>query len=245
MKKILIVGATSAIATETARCFAREGSMMHLVARDEEKLQRLAADLRVRGAQHVSTGTFDALSPSSHAEVVRNAVQQLQEIDAVLIGHGTLPSQERCLTDWSCSEEALTVNLLSPVALLTELATYFEMRKRGNITVISSVAGDRGRQSNYVYGAAKGGLSIFLQGLRNRLAHHEVSVTTVKPGFVDTPMTAHLNKGPLFASAERVGARIHKAMRRGESVVYTPWFWRIIMGIIILIPECIFKRLRL
>jgi short-subunit dehydrogenase len=231
--------------TETARIFAREGASLHVVARDHERLERLAADLRVRGAHAVSTRTFDATQPGTHADVVRSAIQELGELEAALIGHGTLPSQEGCQTAWSSAEEAFIVNLMSPVALLTELATYFEGRKSGNITVISSVAGDRGRQSNYVYGATKGGLSIFLQGLRNRLAHYGVSVTTIKPGFVDTPMTAHIAKGPLFASPEKVGARIHKAMRRGESVVYTPWFWRIIMGIIVLVPEAIFKKMRL
>lgn len=245
MKKIVIIGATSAIATETARCFAREGAALHLVGRNQETLERLAQDLRVRGAQHVSTSTFDAHSPDSHAEVIRNAVHQLKELDAALIAHGELPSQERCEAEWESCESALRVNLLSPIALLTELASYFITKGGGNITVISSVAGDRGRQSNYVYGAAKGGLSIFLQGLRNRLAHLGVTVTTVKPGFVDTPMTAHLAKGPLFASADRVGARIYRAMERGESVVYTPWFWGIIMRIIALIPEEIFKKLRL
>lgn len=245
MKKILIVGATSALATVTARCFAREGAALHLVARDHEKLERLAGDLRTRGAQHVSTSIFDALSPSSHAELVRHAAEELEGIDGALIAHGTLPSQELCQTQWAATEQALSINLMSPLAFLTELGLYFEKRKKGNITVISSVAGDRGRQSNYVYGAAKGGLSIFLQGLRNRLAHHGVSVTTIKPGFVDTPMTAHLPKGLLFASPERVGDRIYKAMKRGESVVYTPWFWRLIMGIIVCIPEFIFKKLRL
>ncbi len=245
MKKILIVGATSALATATARRFAREGATMHLVARNQEELERLAGDLRTRGAQHVSTSTFDGLNPNSHADLVRRAVEQLGEIDGALIAHGTLPSQEQCQTQWCAAEQALTVNLISPIALLTELAQYFEARKKGNITVITSVAGDRGRQSNYVYGTAKGGLSIFLQGLRNRLAHHGVSVTTIKPGFVDSPMTAHLPKGPLFTSPERVGDRIYSAMKRGESVVYTPWFWRFIMGIIVCIPECIFKRLQL
>jgi short-subunit dehydrogenase len=120
-----------------------------------------------------------------------------------------------------------------------------EQRRQGNITVISSVAGDRGRGSNYNYGAAKAGLSAYLQGLRNRLAASGVSVTTIKPGFVDTPMTAHLKKSPLFASPEYVGQRLVRAADRGEAVVYTPWYWRLIMGIIIHIPECIFKRLSL
>jgi short-subunit dehydrogenase len=245
MKRVLIIGATSAITTEAARCFARDGAALHLVGRDQEKLNRLKSDLEVRGAERVSIGIFDALLPGSHAQVIHEAIAKLGELDGVLIGHGSLPDQSSCQNDWTSCEEAVTINLISPIALLTELANYFERKRSGNIAVISSVAGDRGRQSNYVYGAAKGGLSIFLQGLRNRLAPCGVSVTTIKPGFVDTPMTAHLSKGPLFASAEQVGARIHKAMERGESVVYTPWFWRFIMGVIVLVPERIFKKLKL
>jgi short-subunit dehydrogenase len=163
----------------------------------------------------------------------------------VLIAHGDLPDQVDCQRTYEKTESALRSNLLSPIAFLTWLANYFEARRKGNITVIGSVAGDRGRQSNYVYGTAKGGLATFLQGLRNRLAPAGVSVTTIKPGFVDTPMTQHLPKGPLFAEAHTVGQRIHKAMLRGESVVYTPWFWRFIMAIILHIPEAIFKKMRL
>jgi short-subunit dehydrogenase len=176
---------------------------------------------------------------------LERAFHALGEIDAALIAHGDLPNQGECQRGWTDTESALTTNFLSPVAFLTWLGNYFDTRGKGNITVISSVAGDRGRQSNYIYGSAKGALSVFLQGLRNRLAPRGVSVTTIKPGFIDTPMTAAIKKGPLFASAELVGKRIHKAMKRGESVVYTPFFWRFIMLIIIHIPECIFKKLKL
>lgn len=245
MKKILIIGATSAIAAEVARAFATEGAELILAARNTEALNILASDLRVRGAARVETVVFDASVEESHAKLLDSALTLLGSLDAALIAHGSLPNQKACQDSWAESCLAFTVNFLSPAQLVTELATYFEARKSGNITVISSVAGDRGRQSNYVYGAAKGGLSVFLQGVRNRLAHSGVSVTTVKPGFVDTPMTAHLTKGPLFASAQRVGTRIHQAMKRGESVVYTPWFWRLIMLVIQHIPECIFKKMRL
>jgi decaprenylphospho-beta-D-erythro-pentofuranosid-2-ulose 2-reductase len=245
MKRVVIVGATSAIATETARSFAAEGAALFLIARNKEKLERLAADLQVRGASRVSTTAFNASDTHTHAQLLENAAQTLGEIDAALIAHGDLPDQKKCESSWEATEEALRTNLESPIAFLTWLGNYFESRKQGNITVISSVAGDRGRQSNYLYGSAKGGLSTFLQGLRNRLAPLGVSVTTVKPGFVDTPMTQHLPKGPLFASAATVGSRVHKAMQRGETVVYTPFFWRFIMLIIQHIPECIFKKLKL
>ncbi len=245
MKKIVIIGATSAVATETARCFALEGAELFIAGRSQEKLERLADDLRVRGAAVVHTGLFNARDLASHDQLLESAYHTLGEIDAALIAHGDLPDQTECQHSWIGTEQALATNFLSPVAFLTWLANYFEKRGTGNITAISSVAGDRGRQSNYIYGSAKGALSVFLQGLRNRLAPRGVSVTTIKPGFIDTPMTADIKKGPLFASAELVGTRVHKAMKRGDSVVYTPFFWRFIMLIIIHIPEFIFKRLKL
>lgn len=245
MKKIVIIGATSAVATETARCFAVEGADLFIAGRTPEKLERLAQDLRIRGAGSVHTGLFNARDLASHDQLLEQAFHKLGEIDAALIAHGDLPNQKECEHTWAETERALATNFLSPVAFLTWLANYFDTRGKGNITVISSVAGDRGRQSNYIYGSAKGALSTFLQGLRNRLAPRGVSVTTIKPGFIDTPMTADIKKGPLFASAELVGKRIHKAMVKGESVVYTPFFWRFIMVIIQHIPEFIFKRMKL
>jgi decaprenylphospho-beta-D-erythro-pentofuranosid-2-ulose 2-reductase len=245
MKNVMIIGATSAIATETAREFAKSGATLFLLARNQERLENLANDLRVRGALAVHTAIFDAHDLTSHERRLEQAIEVLGDLDAVLIAHGELPDQQACQGSYQTTEYALCSNLLSPIAFLTWLGNYFETRRKGNITVIGSVAGDRGRQSNYVYGTAKGGLATFLQGLRNRLAPLGISVTTIKPGFVDTPMTHHLPKGPLFAEASTVGKRIHKAMVRGESVVYAPWFWRFIMLIIQHIPEAIFKKMRL
>lgn len=141
--------------------------------------------------------------------------------------------------------EAIGVNFVSAASLLSHLANLMEKRRGGTIAVISSVAGDRGRQSNYVYGAAKAGLSAFASGLRNRLQKSGVSVVTIKPGFVDTPMTAHVKKGPLFATPEAVARGIVKAIDRRKDVVYVPGFWRPIMWLIRSIPERIFKRLSL
>ncbi len=245
MKRILVIGATSAIAAETARLYAQEKAHLFLAGRDPEKLQRLANDLTVRGASVVHTQTFDAHDLRSQETMLEDALAKLQEIDAVLIAHGSLPNQADCQANWPATHDALMVNLISPLCLLTWLGNYFERRGTGNITVISSVAGDRGRQSNYVYGASKGGLSHFLEGLRNRLAPRGVTVTTVKPGFVDTPMTAQLPKTKMFASAASVGARVHKAMNRGEDIVYTPGVWWPIMFAIRHVPESIFKKLKL
>jgi short-subunit dehydrogenase len=139
--------------------------------------------------------------------------------------------------------EEFQVNCTSVISLLILLANYFEPRKRGCIAVISSVAGDRGRKANYLYGAAKAAVTVFLGGLRGRLAKSGVSVITIKPGFVDTPMTASMRKGLLFASPRKVGEGIYHAMLKGKEVVYLPWFWRPIMLVVKSIPEPIFKKL--
>ena len=162
-----------------------------------------------------------------------------------LIAHGALPDQARCQATADAAIAALDVNFVSAVAILTPLANRFEAAGRGCLAVVTSVAGDRGRQSNYVYGAAKGGLDRFLQGLRNRLHRAGVAVVTLKAGFVDTPMTAAMPQGPLFVSARRAGRAAHRAIERRRDVAYIPWFWRPIMGVVRALPEALFKRLRL
>jgi decaprenylphospho-beta-D-erythro-pentofuranosid-2-ulose 2-reductase len=244
-RRVLIVGATSAIAVETARTYATHGARLFLTGRNPERLAAVADDLRVRGASQVETARLDLNQLSRHQEVVDAAFAAFGGLDVALIAHGTLPDQSRCQERVSDTLAALAVNFTATVALLTPLANRFESQRQGCIAVIGSVAGDRGRQSNYVYGTAKGGLEIFLQGLRNRLYRSGVAVVTLKPGFVDTPMTADIPKNPLFASPRRVGRAIHRAIERRRSVVYIPWFWRPIMFLITRIPESVFKRLRL
>ena len=245
MRKILIVGATSAIAEATARLFAADGDRLCLAGRNETRLMAIAEDLRVRGAAQVETIALDANDFSRHEPVLSHAARAMGGLDTVLIAHGTLPDQQACQASVDATLEAITTNALSVIALLTLVANRFEQQGAGTIAVISSVAGDRGRQSNYVYGTAKGAVSIFAQGLRNRLARAGVKVVTIKPGFVDTPMTAAMKKGALWATPGAVGKRIHRAMTKGEDIVYTPWFWRWIMAIIKAVPESIFKKARL
>jgi len=245
MRKVLIVGATSVIAQETAKKFAAQGDQLFLVARHQERLDAVAADLLVRGAAKVDTLALDLLDFDRHTEIVQGAVAALGGLDTVLIAHGTLGDQKAAQQDYKVAERELAINFLSVVSLLTPIANLFEQQKKGTIAVITSVAGDRGRQSNYIYGTAKGALNIFLQGLRNRLSPSGVAVVTIKPGFVDTPMTAHLKKGPLVAAPEVAAAGIHRAILAGSSVAYVPWFWGGIMAIIKAIPEFIFKRLKL
>ncbi len=245
MRKILLIGATSAIAEATARYFAAEGCAFFLVARNETKLQTIAQDLQVRGASQVDYRPLDMNEFEEHLNLIQAAHEALAGFNTVLIAHGTLGDQEASQASYATTEEELKTNFLSVVSLLTPIANQFEQQKYGTIAVISSVAGDRGRQSNYVYGTAKAATSTFLQGLRNRLYKSGVQVLTIKPGLVDTPMTAHRPKGPLFASADTVGKQIHEAIQGQKDVVYVPWFWWGIMMMIKGIPEMIFKRLSL
>jgi decaprenylphospho-beta-D-erythro-pentofuranosid-2-ulose 2-reductase len=245
MQKILIIGATSEIAQATARLFASRGNHLFLLARNTEKLNLLCTDLTVRGAHQVHSAAFDADNLASHADLIQTAKQALGSIDIVLIAHGTLPDQTACEKNIQQTLVEFNTNALSVISLLTHLAVIFEQQGAGTIAVISSVAGDRGRQSNYIYGAAKGCLSIFLQGLRNRLYKKGVHVLTIKPGFVNTVMTKDFKKGALWAQPDQIAQGIVKAIEQQKNVAYLPWFWRYIMLIICHIPESLFKRLSL
>lgn len=245
MDKILILGATSAIAQETAKLWAKEGKNLFLIGRDPVRLKAVEKDLEVRGAKIKGSLVCDLNLTDQHDSLIDEAEKKLEGIEGVLIAHGTLGDQKACEREYEMALREIESNFLSQVSLLTRIANLFERKRKGTVVVISSVAGDRGRQSNYVYGASKGALSLFLQGLRNRLYSSQVQVLTVKPGFVDTPMTAHLPKGPLFVPPSRIAKGILKAIEDGKSIVYLPRVWWIIMSVIKSIPECVFKRLKL
>ena len=241
--KIAILGATSTIAHETAKYFAKDNAEFFLVARSAEKLETIANDLKVRGAKRVDISIMNLADIDRHQALLDETVTTLEHIDVLLIAHGTLGNQQLCERSVTETLKEFTNNCTSVISLLTIFANTFEQQKSGTIAVISSVAGDRGRQSNYVYGTAKAAITAFLQGLRGRLAKAGVHVLTIKPGLIDTPMTAELKKGPLMASARGVGEGIYKAIQRKKEVVYLPAFWLPIMLIIKSIPESIFKRL--
>jgi short-subunit dehydrogenase len=231
--KIAILGATSAIAHETAKCYAAERARFFLVARNAEKLEAVGADLRVRGASEVTTFVADLGDFARHAEITEAAGG---DVDVVLIAHGVYPEQRSLDRDPAAQKAAFDLNATSVIALAAHFANVLEDNRRGTLAVIGSVAGDRGRRTNYVYGSAKAALHAYCEGLRNRLAEAGVNVVTIKPGWVDTPMTARIKKNRFYASAASIGRGIHDAIESREGVVYLPRLWRWIAFILRLLP---------
>ena len=244
MIKTIIIGATSAIAHATARLWASEDNALYLVARDPDKLEAIAQDLETRGAGQLETRVMDMLEQQQHQALVEDAVERLGGLDRVLIAHGTLPDQRACEASVDQTRRELEINCLSTISLVTRIASFFESQGSGTIAVITSVAGDRGRQSNYVYGTAKGALSLFLQGLRNRLYGSNVQVLTIKPGFVDTAMTREVDGLFWLITADRAAEIILRKAERGSTTAYVPARWRMVMAVIRSIPSIVFRRLK-
>lgn len=244
-KRTLIVGATSVIAEMTARLSAARGDALYLLARDAQRVQAIADDLRVRGASNVHIGILDVADFAAHAYAIERAYVTLGGLDIVLIAHGTLPEQARGDNDINYTLHEFAINGTATIALALRVAQRLEAQGSGTLAVISSVAGDRGRANNYLYGSAKAAVSTYLSGLRQRLHARGVNVLTIKPGFVDTPMTTAFKKNVLWAKPDQVASGIMRAIKRRRSIVYLPWFWRPIMFIIRCIPESLFRRIRL
>ena len=249
MKTVLILGATSGLARALAKEWASRRYKVVLAARDEEELELIAADLRVRYRATVETLTFDATSYRTHAAFWKRALAAAGgRLDGTCLCFGTMFSQEEAARDWAKSKATIDGNFTAAVSILNIAADYYETRedtKRGWICVVSSVAGDRGRASNYIYGSSNSAVSIYTQGLRQRLAKNGTTVTTVKPGPLDTAMTWGLDKLPLLASPESVAREIVLGVRRRKDIIYVPAPWRIIMGILCLVPEKIWKQVKL
>jgi decaprenylphospho-beta-D-erythro-pentofuranosid-2-ulose 2-reductase len=244
-KRVVALGATSAIAEATLRLLAERGASFFLVARNPQKLAAVRDDLLTRGAAAATAVTIDLDDTAAHPALLQEAVRVLGGIDLALLAHGVLGDQAEAERDYAVAEAILRTNFLSAVSLVGWLGNYFEAERRGTLAVISSVAGDRGRMSNYIYGASKGGLNIVLDGLRHRLYGKGVQVLTIKPGFVATPMTAHLPPSPLFAPPAKVAKDIVSAIEKGKSVVYTPPFWALIMLGVRNTPAWLFHRTKL
>ncbi len=244
-QNILIIGATSGIAEAVARRYAKQGARLFLVARNNDRLQTICTDLAARGANDVQTFVMDANNSDLIPQMVDTAWQALEIIDVALIAHGTLPDQQRSETDLPYAIAEFRTNAESVIVCLAGLARRFEQQGKGVIAVIGSVAGDRGRASNYFYGAAKAAIDTYASGLRARLFNSGVHVLTIKPGFVATSMTAELNLPErLTVTPESVARDIQGAITKRRDVLYTPWFWNWIMLIIRWMPTVIFKRLK-
>lgn len=246
-KRIVIIGATSAIAEHCARLWVNDEIIdLTLVGRDSEKTERVAADLRVRSPQSlIRVRATNFIDPTVIRHLVDGIVAE-GTVDSVLIAHGSLPDQAACQQDLTANHQALTVNGVSPVLFAEAFACHMQKVNQGTLVIIGSVAGDRGRKSNYVYGAAKGLVTRYAQGLQHRLAHTGVKVVLVKPGPTDTPMTAHLKQqGGRLASVNDVARRIVNASRQGQAVVYAPAKWRLVMMVIRHLPSRIFNKLNI
>lgn len=243
MQRILIIGATSAIAEATARQYAARSAKLFLVGRDGQKLTAIADDLTVRGANEVGTHILDVVNLDHHSEMLDAAWSHLGDVDVALIAHGTLPSQSDCERSVETALREFAINGTSTIALATALGQ--RLRAPATLAVISSVAGDRGRASNYLYGSAKAAVSTFLSGLGQHLHATGVNVLTIKPGFVDTPMTRDFRKGVLWAKPAGVARGIIHGIDKRRPELYLPSFWWLIMTVIRHIPEFFFRRIKL
>jgi len=246
-KRIVIIGATSAIAEHCARLWVKNTDVdLTLVVRDKAKTERVAADLQVRSPQSViRILEADFIAPTAIRQLVDGIVAE-GAVHTVLIAHGSLPDQTDCQQDLTVCHEALIVNGVSPVEFAEAFAGHMQKSNHGTLVIIGSVAGDRGRKSNYVYGAAKGLVTRYTQGLQHRLANTGVKVVLVKPGPTDTPMTADIKQqGGRLASVDEVAEIIVKGADKGLAVVYAPGKWAVIMMVIRHLPQFIFNKLEI
>lgn len=244
-KRILVVGATSGIAEACIRLWANRGDHLFLVGRNAGRLAAVAADAGTRGAASVSTAVADLDRTEHHADLLAHAINSLGGLDVAYVALGVLGEQPKAERNFHDAAQIIHTNYTAPVSLLTWLANYCAQRHAGTLAVLSSVAGDRGRKSNYVYGSSKAGLTAFVDGLRNRIDREGVRVMTIKPGPVKTSMTEGMKGQERFADVNKVAATIVKAIDRGDDVVYVPGQWRVIMAVIRAIPERMFKKLNL
>lgn len=242
---VVLIGATSAVVTEFAYLNLAHSNHFFLVSKNEEKLNALKQNLLSRGAAQVHCLGSDLSDTESYANLVEEIQRHNSHIDLLLLGQGVLPPQSDFERDNCSLMQSTAVNYLSVVYLLNALAPQFERQKQGSIAVISSVAGIRGRRSNYLYGSQKAGVQAFVEGYAARMQPFGVHVLDIRPGLIDTPMTAHMKKNRLFSSAKTVAKDIMNAIVRKKSVLYTPAYWWSIMFIVRLLPRSILRRLKI
>ncbi len=243
MARVVVFGATSAIAAEVAVMHAARGDRLHLVGRSAAKLAQVVDRCRAVAKEPVTFVAADLADLEAMEGLVASCIEALGSIDTAFVAHGDLFDQLASEATFSVAEASLRLNFLSPVALVVPLANHFERQRGGRLGVITSVAGDRGRPRNYTYGAAKGGLGLYLQGVRSRLYGAGVTVTTLKLGPVDTPMTATHTKNAVFAQPKPVAEGILRAMDARKAEVYVPGYWALIMFVVRNTPEALFQKL--
>lgn len=244
-KRILVLGATSGIAEACCRLWAERGETLYLVGRSPEKLASVAADLQTRGAAFVESAVADLDNTAAHPELLAHAINALGGLDVAFVSLGVLGEQPKAERNFVDAAQIIHTNFVAAASLLTWLGNYCAQRHAGTLAVLSSVAGDRGRKSNYVYGSAKAGLTAFLSGLRNRIDREGVRVMTIKPGPVKTAMTQGMKGSEKFADVHKVAAAIVRGIDSGGDVLYVPSIWRVIMLVVRAIPERFFKKTNL
>ena len=241
--RVVAYGAGSAICHEVLKLYAQEGATFFLVARNVEKLAAVADDLVARGGSIGGTASYDFREWQQHGAVTAEAGDALGVIDIAIVAHGTLPNQADCENSGEAVKACMDDNFTSVVIIAQALAQRLSSQGRGTLAVVSSVAGDRGRKSNYTYGAAKAGIDAFMQGLQGRFSGSAVKIVNIKPGMVVSPMTAHMQHGAIWATPAGIAPAIKKAIGRGSLVCYVPGYWRLIMLVIRSLPTAVLARL--
>jgi short-subunit dehydrogenase len=241
---VAIFGASSGMAFSVARIYAQKHARLFLIARDKQKLNDIERDLKARGATEVQSMVADLGSASGARAATELLRQRTPRVDVVIIASGILGDTDQLLSDPKACEDLFNVNVQAPIAISNSILPLLLQQKNAVLAIFSSVAGDRGRASNFIYGASKAALTAYASGLRARLSQSGVHVLTIKPGIVATAMTAHLPRGPLTANPEVVARRIVKAIEKRKDTLYAPGFWRWVMCVITHLPEFVFKRLR-
>ena len=246
MKNIVIIGANSAIAEALAREYCRSAKKIYLLSRDTIKLRKVANDLRIRGNAEIFFSKVDVNKYEKHKSIIHKIFLKLSTVDLFIFASGSLAKQREIENSFEKIHHELSTNSIGIISLLSYIVPKLEVQKNNSvISVITSVAGDRGRKSNYIYGASKGLLSIYLQGLRGRLHKSHVHILDIKPGLIISPMTKSIKKNFLWRKPSEISSSIQKAIHTRKTVVYVPWFWKFIMIIIKIIPEKIFNKLNI
>lgn len=241
--RLLALGATSAICHEVLKLYAAQGSVFFLAGRNAEKLSAIADDLVARGGTVAGSCSYDFNDVARHESCIEQAVSSLGAVDVALVAHGSLPLQEGSERSSAALNACLQDNFVSAAVAMQVCAEQLAAQGSGTLAVFSSVAGDRGRKSNYSYGAAKAGIDAFLQGLQGRFSGSDVSVVNIKPGMIKSPMTAEMKHGLIWSTPEKIAPSILAAISKGKRVCYVPGYWRLIMLVIRLLPTSILAKL--